>query len=225
MTFDEIIDNLKKVGNEKIKNRYLSLGAREPLFGVSNKEHNVIVKSIIPDNTLADKLFNTNNYDCMYLAGMIIDTKTITKDIIINWINLAYSNLIIDFIISISLVECPFCEKLSNELIRSNDDKKVRCGYFGLSWYLESVKNENINEQFIFKIVEYSIENYKTIYINNKDSLNKFLYSISISYLPLANKVISICEELYYKDNNFDVVFKILKDIKRVGFKRKGVRC
>ena len=75
MNIEEILQALEQAGTEKTKRRYKSNGAIEPVFGVTIKDLKPIAKKIGIDQKLAQELYETGNYDAMYLAGMIADSK------------------------------------------------------------------------------------------------------------------------------------------------------
>ena len=68
MTATQVMDQLKKKGSENIKKIFLNHGAKEPLFGVKVADLKVIQKKVKKDYQLSMDLYNTGNYDAMYLA-------------------------------------------------------------------------------------------------------------------------------------------------------------
>src|SRR3954453_8959561 len=73
MSVQEIIDELKSLGNEATKRTLEKHGAREPFFGVKVEELKKIQKRIKKDYKLALELYDTGISDAMYLAGLIAD--------------------------------------------------------------------------------------------------------------------------------------------------------
>jgi hypothetical protein len=74
MTAKEILVELKPLGRESYK-RVLSNnhGVKEPFFGVPVSELKKFQKRIKKNYHLALDLYETGNYDAMYLAGLIAD--------------------------------------------------------------------------------------------------------------------------------------------------------
>src|ERR1700722_6053654 len=90
MTAKEILQELKPLGRESYK-RVLTNnhGVKEPCFGVAASELKKIQKRIKKDYQLALDLYNTGNYDAMYLAGLIADDAQMTKADLNRWVKKA----------------------------------------------------------------------------------------------------------------------------------------
>lgn len=58
----------------------LKHGVKEPFFGVKIEYLKPIQKKVKKDYELAKGLYATGNADAMYLAGLIADDDTMTKD-------------------------------------------------------------------------------------------------------------------------------------------------
>src|ERR1044071_7436305 len=86
MTAKEIIAELKPLGSEGYRKILLNHGVKEPLFGVKIGELKKIQKRIKKDYQLALDLYDTGNYDAMYLAGLIADDARMTKADLRHWI-------------------------------------------------------------------------------------------------------------------------------------------
>jgi 3-methyladenine DNA glycosylase AlkD len=67
----KILEELKPLGKDSIKKVLLNQGIREPFFGVKIGDLKPIEKRIKKDYRLALDLYDTGNYDAMYLAGLI----------------------------------------------------------------------------------------------------------------------------------------------------------
>jgi 3-methyladenine DNA glycosylase AlkD len=86
MNAQQILAELKPLGSESYK-RILcnNHGVREPCFGVKISELKKIRKRVGKDHQLALDLWETGNYDAMYLAGMLVDDKRMTKGDLQRW--------------------------------------------------------------------------------------------------------------------------------------------
>lgn len=90
MTANQILEELKPLGSDSYKRVMLKHGVREPSFGVKISELQKIVKRIKRDHQLALDLYDTGNYDAMYLAGLIADDARMTKADLKRWAAQAY---------------------------------------------------------------------------------------------------------------------------------------
>ena len=73
MTAQQVLAELQKLGSEQTKKTLLRHGAKEPLFGVKIGDTKPLQKKLRGDTDLALALFDTGNYDAMYLAGLVCD--------------------------------------------------------------------------------------------------------------------------------------------------------
>ena len=64
-------------------------GVQEPFFGVKIGDMKKIQKRIKKDYQLALDLYDTGNYDAMYLAGLIADDARMTKKDLNQWVKMA----------------------------------------------------------------------------------------------------------------------------------------
>jgi 3-methyladenine DNA glycosylase AlkD len=86
MTAKQILAELKPLGSDSYKKVMLNHGIKEPFFGVKISELQKIRKRIKKDYQLALDLYDTGNYDAMYLAGLIADDAQMTKKDLQRWI-------------------------------------------------------------------------------------------------------------------------------------------
>lgn len=92
MTAQEVLAELQPLGRTGYK-RVLcnNHGVREPCFGVPISELKKLQKRIKRDYQLALDLYDTGNYDAMYLAGLIADDARMTKRDLQRWVVRAYA--------------------------------------------------------------------------------------------------------------------------------------
>ena len=92
MTATQVLKELKPLGRESYKRvLFNNYGVREPCFGVPIAELKKFQKRIKMDYQLALDLYNTGNYDAMYLAGLIADDARMTKKDLRRWVDKAYA--------------------------------------------------------------------------------------------------------------------------------------
>jgi hypothetical protein len=89
MNSKEILEELKALGSESIKKVLLNHGVQEPLFGVKIADMKPIQKRVKKDYQLALDLYDTSNYDAMYLAALIADDAKMTKKNLEHWVEKA----------------------------------------------------------------------------------------------------------------------------------------
>jgi 3-methyladenine DNA glycosylase AlkD len=88
----EILEELQPLGKASYKKVLVNNhGVKEPCFGVTISELKKIQKRIKKDYQLALDLYDTGNYDAMYLAGLIADDARMTKKDLQRWVEKAYA--------------------------------------------------------------------------------------------------------------------------------------
>lgn len=91
MTATDLLEALKPLGRESYKRVLVkNHGVREPCFGVPISELKKFQKRIRRDYQLALDLYDTGNYDAMYLAGLIADDARMTRQDLQRWMDRAY---------------------------------------------------------------------------------------------------------------------------------------
>ena len=92
MTAKELLEELQSLGSESYKKMLMkNYGVKEPCFGVKIGDLKKIQKRIKKDYQLALDLYDTGNYDAMYLAGLIADDARMTKKDLQGWVEKAYA--------------------------------------------------------------------------------------------------------------------------------------
>jgi hypothetical protein len=91
-TAKEILDEIKPMGSAAYKKLMMTnYGVKEPCFGVKIADLKKIQKRIKMDYQLALDLYDTGNYDAMYLAGLIADDARMTRRDLQRWADNAYA--------------------------------------------------------------------------------------------------------------------------------------
>ena len=92
MNAENILKELRPLGKESYKRTLMkNHGVSEPFFGVPIAELKKFQKRIKKDYRLALDLYDTGNYDAMYLAGLIADSQRMTKKDLQRWADKAYA--------------------------------------------------------------------------------------------------------------------------------------
>jgi len=235
MELNEIMRELELLGNDRMKKYYMSQGAIEPLFGVPTGAMKPIVKKFKKNQQMADDLYDTGNYDAMYLAGMIADPKRMTPEDFDRWIDKAYFYMISDFIVAVTLAETDFAQEVADKFIQSGKDLVMSAGWSCYEWLLGSRKDTEFDREKIMSLLQYVEKNIHSQSDRTKHSMNRFLIAVGISYIPLHHDAMRTAEligevkvSLGGKAGTLQKAFDSIKketEKGRLGFKRKNVRC
>jgi len=129
MKAKEILEELKSLGNAGTKKVLLNHGIREPFFGVKIGDLKNIQKRIKKDYQLALDLFDTGNYDAMYLAGLIADDAKMTKKDLQHWITRAYCGPLAGSTLPWVASGSPHGRELALEWIESKEELVAVAGW------------------------------------------------------------------------------------------------
>lgn len=235
MDFETVMQELEALGKERLKKMYIGNGAHEPVFGVATGAMKPIAKKIKIDQSLAEELYATGNYDAMYFAGIIADPKAMTEADFDRWMNGAYFYMLSDYVVAVTLAEADIAQAVADKWIASGEELRMSAGWSCYCWLLGNRKD---NEFDASKLADMLDQVEKTIHDapdRAKSSMNNFIYTVAISYVPLHNKAVETAKAVgpveikrdKKKSSILNASENIQKEIDRgkLGFKRKYVRC
>jgi 3-methyladenine DNA glycosylase AlkD len=129
MTANEIVDELKSLGNEATKKTLLKHGAKEPFFGVKVEHLKKIQKRVKKDYQLALDLYDTGISDAMYLAGLIADDAAMTKQDLQRWVEKAYWYMLSEYTVAWVAAESKHGRELAMKWIESPKESIAAAGW------------------------------------------------------------------------------------------------
>lgn len=235
MDCEAVMQELEALGKERLKKIYMSNGAHEPLFGVATGAMKPLAKKIKLNQALADQLYATGNYDAMYFAGIIADPMAMTAEDFERWIDGAYFYMLSDFVVAVTLAETEMAQDVADQWIASGEELKMSAGWSCYCWLLGSRPDGEFNSNKLAGMLDQVAHTIHNAPNRTKSSMNNFIYTVGISYLPLHEKAVEVAKTVgpveIRKDKKKNSILhaseNIQKDIDkgRIGFKRKYVRC
>ncbi len=129
MTAQDILAELKKLGNEKIKKMWMNQGAQESCLGVKVEDMKKIQKRVKTDYQLALDLYDTNIPDAMYLAGLIADDAKMTKKDLQKWVKNANCNWVTVYTVPWVASGGPHGREMALKWIASKDESIASSGW------------------------------------------------------------------------------------------------
>jgi 3-methyladenine DNA glycosylase AlkD len=236
MTAKEILEELKPLGRESYK-RVLTNnhGVKEPCFGVPVSELKKFQKRIKKDYQLALDLYDTGNYDAMYLAGLIADDARMTRKDLQRWAEKAYGGSLPGATVAWVAAGSPHGREMALTWIESAKNQVAVAGWATLS-SLVSIKDDAELDLPELKALMQRVQ--RTIH-QAPDALrrpmNAFLIAVGIYVQPLTELALQISEKIGpvtadLGNNDCQVPFApdyIRKAQKRkaIGKKRKTAKC
>ncbi|PTY76879.1 DNA alkylation repair protein [Heyndrickxia sporothermodurans] len=235
MDFATVMQELEALGKDRMKKMYISNGAHEPLFGVATGAMKPMAKKIKINQPLAEELYSTGNYDAMYFAGIIADPKAMTESDFDRWMDGAYFYMLSDYVVAVTLSESDIAQDVADKWIASGDELRMSAGWSCYCWLLGNRKDIEFSESKISNMLDIVKNTIHELPERTKSSMNNFLSTVGISYLPLHEKAVKTAKEVGIvevkrenkKSSLLNAYENIQKEIDRgrLGFKRKYVRC
>lgn len=196
MTLDEVMQELEAMGSEQTKMTFLRHGAMEPVFGVRIGDMKKLVRVVKKDQNLAAALFNTGNYDAMYLAGLTVDPKTVTKPLLRQWVEQAYCYTLSEYTVANIAAESPHALKLAREWMASEDEHIAACGWSTYANYLSVTPDHQLDLDEIrslLKQVQATIHGEKN---RVRYTMNMFVICVGSFFVPLHEEAKQVSEQI-----------------------------
>ncbi|RHW33963.1 DNA alkylation repair protein [Lysinibacillus yapensis] len=235
MNFETVMQELEALSKERTKKIYISNGAQEPLFGVATGAMKPIAKKIKINQTLAEELYATGNYDAMYFAGIIADPKAMTESDYDRWMDAAYFYMLSDYVVAVTLSESDTAQEVADKWIASGEELRMSAGWSCYCWLLGNRKDHEFSESKISEMLDLVKKTIHDSPERTKSSMNNFLYTVGISFVPLHEKAVETAKAVgiveVKRDNKKSSFLNAYENIQkeidkgRLGFKRKYVRC
>jgi 3-methyladenine DNA glycosylase AlkD len=235
MDLEMVMQELEALGKERTKKTYISNGAHEPLFGVATGAMKPIAKKIKLNQTLADELYATGNYDAMYFAGVIADPKAMTEADFERWMDGAYFYMLSDYVVAVTLAETDIAQTVADKWIASGEELRMSAGWSCYCWLLGNRPDSEFSTDKLAGMLELVRNTIHDAPDRTKSAMNNFIYTVAISYVPLHDQAVETAKLVgpveIKRDNKKPSILlaaeNIQKEIDRgkLGFKRKYVRC
>jgi 3-methyladenine DNA glycosylase AlkD len=236
MTAKEILEELKPLGRESYKRVLVNNhGIKEPCFGVSVSELKKFQKRIKKDYQLALDLYDTGNYDAMYLAGLIADDARMTRQDLQRWADKAYARALAGATVAWVAAGSPHAWEMALKWIESTKNLVAATGWATLS-SLVSIKDDTELDLPELKRLAQRVE--RTIQEapdQARCQMNGFLIALGSYVQPLTEFALQTGEKIGpvtadLGDNSCQIPFApdyIRKVQKRggIGKKRKSAKC
>jgi hypothetical protein len=235
LDLDAVMRELEALGTEHTKKSYLSRGVREPLFGVATGAMKPLKKQVGIDQELAEKLWQTGNYDAMYFAGMIADVGVMTETDFDRWMDGAYSSMLSDFVVAVTLAESDLAQSVAIRWIRSGDERRAAAGWACYEWLLGWRPDSYFEPETIRELLDLAAANIHDASPAVKRAMRNFIVAVGVSYQPLHDYALRAAEEIGVVEvvTNGEVKqlgsaaaqIRSAAEKGRIGFKRRAVRC
>lgn len=196
MTLEEVMKRLEELGTEQTKKTFLNHGAREPFFGVRVGDLKKLVSTVKKDQDLALALYQTGNHDAMYLAGLTVHPKKISKVILQDWVKKAYWYMLAEYTVASVAAESNYAMELAREWIHAEDEMIATCGWSTYSNYLSITPDEQLaieEIQALLDQVEQTIHQERN---RVRYTMNNFVISVAAYVVSLHDRAVEVAERI-----------------------------
>ena len=191
-TAQEILDELRPLGSDGYKRILFNHGVKEPCFGVKISELKVIQKRIKKDYQLALDLYDTGNYDAMYLAGLIADDARMTKKDLNRWVRVDNCGTTVPWVAAGS----PHGWELGNEWIESTNESIAAAGWATLSSVVSVTDDEKLDLAALQKLLKRVEREIKKASDDVRYQMNGFVIAVGGYVAPLTDLAIETGERI-----------------------------
>ena len=123
------IGRLEAAGTEQARRTYRRHGARDPLYGVSFAVLDRVAKEAKRDQTLADGLWATGNFDCRLLACKVADPTVMTEAALDAWLDVIDAYSLVDVFVSGIAALVPGVRERADRWTSSDRDWTAQAGW------------------------------------------------------------------------------------------------
>jgi 3-methyladenine DNA glycosylase AlkD len=236
MTAKEILAELKAMGSANYKRLLFdNYGVKEPCYGVKIGDMKKIQKRIKKDYQLALDLYDTGNYDAMYLAGLIADDERMTKADLRRWVGKSNAGALCGATVPWVAAGSSHGRELALEWIESEKNHVAAAGWLTLSG-LVAIKDDT--QLDLAELKQLLLRVQKTIHKapdTVRFAMNAFVIAVGSYVKSMTDLAIQIGQSIGkvtadLGNNDCQIPFApeyILKVKKRgtIGKKRKTVKC
>jgi 3-methyladenine DNA glycosylase AlkD len=196
MTLEETMSKLEEMGSKQTKKTFINHGAPEPLFGVKVGDLKKLVKDVKKDQELARALFATGNSDARYLAGLTVNPKMASKEMLQQWIRQANWYMIAEFPVAGIAAESPYALELAREWIKSEEEWIATGGWSTYANYISMTPDEQLDVEEIRSLL-YQVRD--TVHQERnrvRYTMNNFVIVVGCYMPTLFDEAVAVAEQI-----------------------------
>lgn len=201
MQLQEVMDYLESKGSEQTRKIYFKHGAREPFFGVKVGDMKPIEKKEKNNHQLAMELFETQNGDAQYLAGLIASPNEFTKENFKKWAREATWYMVSEFAVAWNMAENKNCLEIALEFIHDEDPKLQVVGWAAMSSFLTIKNSDGLDIKIVKELLTKAENEVHTSKNRVRYCMNGFIIAAGVAFPELTET----CKEIGDRVGKVDV--------------------
>ena len=234
-TVKQILAELESLGSEQTRKTYHRHGAPEPMFGVKVGDLKSLAKSIRGQQQLALDLYETQNIDAMYLAGIIADGSRMTRTQLNRWAKTASWHMVAEYSVPGVAAENTHALALANKWVNSRNESIASTGWCTYSAIFATWEDDQIDFDEVSALMKHIVVAIPTAPNRVRYTMNNFVISVGTYIRPLLSQAKKTARQLGKLHVNMgdnackvpvasDYIAKV-ESLNRVGKKRKTAKC
>jgi len=234
-TVAQVLAELKKKGSEQTRKTYSRHGIDIPMFGVSVADLKTIAKQIKGNQTLALELYDTGNYDAMYLAGMVADGSQMSKKQLQHWVKSTTCEAICGSTVPAVVVESPYARELALKWIDSKKGPIAVVGWATYSGIVATMPDDELDLKEVEGLLHRIVTDIAKAPNKVRYMMNAFVIAVGGYVKPLLKVAKQAARDLGAVSVDMgDTACKVplatayiekIESMGRVGKKRKTMKC
>lgn len=236
MNAEAVLAELEAMGSESLKRMLMNNhGVREPCFGVKIGDLKPLVKRIKRDYQLALDLYDSGNYDAMYLAGLIADDASMTRKVLQRWVDKAEGGALAGTTVPTVAAQGRFGWELALKWIESPKHHVASAGWATLSCLVALKPDDELE---LAKLKQLIARVQKTIHRAPdavRYAMNGFVISVGCYVIPLTKLALAagarigpVTADLGNNQCQIPYAPDYIRKVEQrgtIGKKRKTVKC
>jgi len=196
MNAQEILSEIKPLGSASYKKVLFNHGVREPCFGVKISDLKKIQKRVKTDYRLALDLYDTGNYDAMYLAGLIADDARMTRKDLQRWVRQAYGAALAGTTVPTVAAGSPHGHEMALEWIESSKPMVAVAGWATLCCLVALKPDAELDLKHLTALLRRIRKVIHKAPDPVRYQMNMFVISVGCHVTPLTKLAVEMGEEI-----------------------------
>jgi 3-methyladenine DNA glycosylase AlkD len=234
-TVPQVLAALKKKGTAQTRKTYARHGIPEPMFGVKIGDLKPIAKQLKGNQDLALALYESGNYDAMYLAAMVADGAQMNKRQLEAWAKGATCGMLSEYAVPWVANETPHARDLAVKWINSKNEALASSGWCTYAGIVATKPDDALDLAEIEALVDQVVEKIDAAPNRVRYAMNSFVIAVGAYVKPLLKHAKQAAKSIGKVEVDMgDTACRVplateyiqkIETMGRVGRKRKTLRC
>ncbi len=234
-TVKQVMAELKKLGTEQTRKTLARHGITGDFYGVKIGDLKTVAKKIKGNQELAYQLYDTGNYDAMYLAGLVADGSQMTKKQLDSWAKAAANVTHCEYTVAGVASESSHARALALKWIKSRKEIIARAGWNTYVGLMATRPDEELDLEEIQGLLDHVVAEIDRAPNMVRYTMNGFVIAVGTYVKPLLKQAKQAAKKLGVVSVDMgDTACKVphatqyiakVESMGRVGKKRKTLKC